>query len=414
MPSSFRGRRALQIVVVLLAIPFLGAGGVWFWIQRTADRKWEEARQRIRELSAAFPATLPPLPATEASKELQIHFVAAIREAVRRNSREAEARKLVRSRQGGEALDVVLGDAQDFLDRLHEGARRCAASPAEFPPGWRGEWDQPTLCFLMNCCVLRARRDRESGGPWNAAETLLDSLQLARFWASSGKGDNRVDALHSLDPSLDELRDILARETLSRDLLLRIDGELEALDAALRSPTSYLLPALARWAEGLETADLDTQLMHEAPYRWRYLLPTRLMLADAFEFYDRHVRRLLDSEKKSYLDMARNANQLYREREASKNPLLYSDGSVARELDWVGLERAAQFRLLRVAARYRATGEILQLNDPFGRDFIHSRTENRMRFWSLDRDGRDDGGEAGNGRWDRTAKDIVIEVPVVP
>jgi hypothetical protein len=174
----------MKILAILLVIPVLGAGGVTFWIHRAADRKWAEARSRIQELTQTYPATLPPRPSSEASKELQIHFVAAIREAVRRNCREEEARKLVRLRQGGEAVDVVLGDAQEFLDRLHEGARRCAATPTDFPPGWRGEWDDATLRFIMNCCVLHARRLREKEASFEAAETLLDSLQLARFWAA--------------------------------------------------------------------------------------------------------------------------------------------------------------------------------------------------------------------------------------
>jgi hypothetical protein len=413
----------MKILAILLVIPVFGAGGVTVWIHRAADRKWAEAQHRIQELTQTYPATLPPLPSSEASKELQIHFVAAIREAVRRNSREEEARKLVRLRQGGEAVDLVLGDAQEFLDRLHEGARRCAASPADFPPGWRGDWDDATLRLIMNCCVLRARRLIEKEASFEAAETLLDSLQLARFWAASGKGGNRIDALHSLDQSLDGLRDILEREPLSRDQLLRMDRELEPLDAALRSPTTYLEPALARWAEELEALELEgTQRLSEAPYRWRYLLPNHLMKADAFEFYDRQVRRLLADEGKSYLEMARDLNQMDQQLKESKNPLLRYPPSVIRELEWVGLERMAEFRLLRVAARYRAGGEILELKDPYGGDLLHSKNGNRMKFWSRDSDGMDDGGDAGSeGRWTwyirdpgapapRPPRDIVIEV----
>jgi hypothetical protein len=423
MTSSPRGRRALKILALLLVIPVLGAGGVIFWIYRAADRKWAEARQRIQELTKTYPVVLPPLPSSEASKELQIHFVAAIREAVRRNSREEEARKLVRLRQSGEAVEFVLYDAQEFLDRLHEGARRCAATPADFPPGWRGEWDDTTLRFILNCCMLRARGFREKGALFEACETLLDSLQLARFWAASGKGDNRGDALRALTQPLDELRDILARETLSKDQLRSIEGELGPIDAALRSPTSYLQPALARWAEGLEALELEnTQLLNEAPYRWRYLLPKHLMKAEAFEFFDRQVRRLLADEGNSYLEMAEHLKQCCEQAEESKNPILRFETFFTRQMDWVGLEQMAQVRLLRVAARYRADGEILRLKDPYGGEFLHSKSGTRMKFWSRDSDGLDDGGDAGSeGRWSRhipvpgapaprPAKDLVIEV----
>lgn len=42
------------------------------------------------------------------------------------------------------------------------------------------------------------------------------------------------------------------------------------------------------------------------------------------------------------------------------------------------------------------------LKDPFGGEILHSRTGSRMKFWSLNRDGLDDGGEAED--------DIVIDV----
>jgi hypothetical protein len=424
MPSPSRGRRALLIVAVLLAVPLLGAGLTWFWIQRTADRKWAEAQLRIRELSSLYPDELPPAPSTEPSKELQIHFVAAIREAARRTSHAKEARTLLRRRQGGEALDVILGDAQDCLDRLHEGARRCAATPAEFPPGWRGEWDDETVDFLTNCAVLRARCLRERSAVGEAMETLLDSLQLGRFWAASGKGDNRLFALCSIEIPLEELRDMLAHDALPPDQLRRLVRELEPLEAALRLPTDYFQPALARWAEAMEREDLkDSQTLNEGPYRWRYLLPIPLMKAEAFEFYDRHLQRVVAGRDKPFLDLVREVKQLGEQRNASKNPLV-SQSTVIRELEWNALERIAEFRLLRIAAHYRASGELLHLKDPYGSEILHSRSGGRMKFWSLAGDGRDNGGDAGNDpRWtwhipvDRDQKvqaprDIVIEVPV--
>ena len=78
-----RPRRALKILAVLLAIPILGIAVAYVWIHRVADARWAAAQARIRELSAAFPEVVPALPGTEAAKELQIHFVAVIRQAAR-------------------------------------------------------------------------------------------------------------------------------------------------------------------------------------------------------------------------------------------------------------------------------------------------------------------------------------------
>ena len=75
--------------------------------------------------------------------------------------------------------------------------------------------------------------------------------------------------------------------------------------------------------------------------------------------------------------------------------------------------------MLRTAVRYRATGEILELEDPFGTRLRHSEKDGRLKIWSIGADGVDNGGD--NGGWlkwtkppNRPAsdvKDIVLEVP---
>jgi len=296
----------------------------------------------------------------------------------------------------------VLGDAREFLDCLHESARGCAATPEEFPPGWRGDWDELPLRFVVSGAVLQSRRLRNSGAAWEAAETLLDALQLARFWAASGNGANRIEALYFLAHPLNDLNDLLANEALSRDQLLRLERELDPLDAALRPPSAVLETVLARWAEELEAWDLEASgVLNDAPYRWRCLLPQHLMKAEAFEFYDRHVRILIANEARSYPELKKSVDEFYRQLRTSKNPILTGPALFTLH-EWLPFQRKAQLRLLRVAARYRATGELLPLKDPFGDQFRHAKGEHRTKFWSPGSDGRDDGGDA--------AKDLVIEV----
>ena len=111
--------------------------------------------------------------------------------------------------------------------------------------------------------------------------------------------------------------------------------------------------------------------------------------------------------------------------QASKNPILRSRLACFQGLGWVELDRKAQVRLLRLAARYRATGDLLQVKDPYGGgDLLHSKAGDRMKFWSRDGNGVDDGGDAGSTeRWTwyyrvpgaaapRPPNDIVIEVDV--
>jgi len=417
-----RKSRAVRILVALLMLPILGALGMYVWINRLADRKWAEAEERIRQLSAAFPegdSRREPEPLTPASKENQIHFVAAIRLAAPRWERLRDAWNLVADSKRGEALDPLLDEAQDFLDRVHEGARRIAASPSDFPPRWHGDWDIGTIQAMMLCGVIRSRRQRDQKAPVDAAETLLDQLQLGRFWAISGARENRGYALTAISAVLDELRDLLSTSELSPEDLRRVERELEPLDAAMQSPLRDLEPILARWGEHLRTLDLqESGMMFGAPYRWRYFLPERLMKAEGFEFGDRQARLLLASESKGYPELLRLSRLADEESERSKNPIVMR-GSLLSGIGWSELDRKAQIRLLRAAAHYGATGEVVKLEDPYGTFLHHAAMPTGVKFWSAGDDGVDDGGHVADRRgWryppDPDAKDIVIEVPRRP
>jgi hypothetical protein len=81
-----------------------------------------------------------------------------------------------------------------------------------------------------------------------------------------------------------------------------------------------------------------------------------------------------------------------------------------------GRVRRAQLRVLRVAARYRATGEVLDLEDPLGTRLQTARAPGRLKVWSVGKDGKSDGGDTGGSpTWlpvagKPTPRDIVLEV----
>lgn len=409
-------RRFVLLLVVLLGLPVLGAILVYVWVHRIADERWAAAQARIGQLVAKFPEAdgrRDPETVTEDAKENQIRFVAAIRLAAPRRLAEYEASKLIHEGRAREA-EPILEEAEDFLERVHEGARRIAASPSDFPPRWHGDWDPLTLNYMMHCSILRARKERDGKLPFKAAVTLLDSLQLARFWAISGRSSNREFALSSLPATLEELRDIVASESLSGDEFGRIARELEPLDAALQSPLRDLEPALARWAAALQPYDPQAEGdLNQAAYRWKYFLPARLMKAQAIEFADRKVSLLLALEGRPYLELRNQCRALDEETERSLNPLIWRWTFFAGRLRWDELRSKSQIRLLRTAAHYRSTGEVWSLGDPYGSTLHHAASDREMRFWSNGPDGKDDGGDPGKDRqWrDQPFGDIVIGVP---
>jgi hypothetical protein len=395
MTSSPRSRRAWKFLALLLALPLLGAVVVAAWINAVADRRWAAAQERIRELSAAFPPPKPrPADATssEAAKEIQAMFVSAIRAAVQPRKLAQEDQNFnIHHVQGTEA-DAFLEYVSDVLERIHEGARRSVASPGDFPPSWRGEWDAETMDFVVNCLIVRSRQKRDLGRMAEAVESLLDGLPLMRFWGESEAFRNRALALNQLALLHDELRNLLSREKLGLEELQRIDLELDRSDTWLQLPFRRLEPRLARWSEALLELQPEAELLLQgAPYRWRFLLPERLMKAEAFEGLDRYTQALLSCEDKPYLEWLSCDDRHWEELGHSLNPILRSPFFDWLEPGWAARQRRAEGRLLRAAARYRATGEFLQLEDPFGVLLLHAEDGVRMKFWSLGVNGKDDG-----------------------
>src|SRR6185295_5256162 len=176
--------------------------------------------------------------------------------------------------QGWKA-DSTLEDVSEILDPIRLGARRWVASPSEFPPSWRGEWDEDTMECVLQCSILHSL---EAGTPAQAAETLLNALPLIRFWGESEAAENRARALRHMVRIDDELRRLVSKAKFSRDELRAIEHELELNEAWLHLPYPRLEPRLARWAESLPSLQPEAVgLLRGAAYRWRYLLPVRLM-----------------------------------------------------------------------------------------------------------------------------------------
>jgi len=70
-------------------------------------------------------------------------------------------------------------------------------------------------------------------------------------------------------------------------------------------------------------------------------------------------------------------------------------------------ELRTELRLLQAAARWRATGQALDLADPFGDKLLHDEKDGTFRVWSVGPDGVDD---HGDGEWKSgSGKDIVLQ-----
>jgi hypothetical protein len=194
-----------------------------------------------------------------------------------------------------------------------------------------------------------------------------------------------------------------------------VGRELELIDRAFpRNGHSMMNEALAAGAGFLAMGGSEIEVQSltgsgsELLLAWRYGFSSRLMLADAFDRHLECMKRYADGDDKSWAELERIGKETDAEAQQSKNPIARIMIPGLRAANRAGRDRRAQLRLLRVAAHYRATGEVLELDDPFGTKLRTSRSGDTLKIWSVGKDGVDDGGA---GAWKPSAgKDIVLEV----
>ena len=147
---------------------------------------------------------------------------------------------------------------------------------------------------------------------------------------------------------------------------------------------------------------------------WRYAFSSRIMGADALESFDADMAEASGATGKSWSQACAIYGQLEGRLKVQKNPIVNFFEAPLMASDRNHRRGVAFTRLLRTASHYRASGEILELEDPFGGRLLHAEKGGRLKVWSVGPDGVDDGGDGGGWtRWTRAAggaKDIVLDL----
>jgi hypothetical protein len=144
---------------------------------------------------------------------------------------------------------------------------------------------------------------------------------------------------------------------------------------------------------------------------WRYGFSDRLLMADAFDTLLSAMRRWRDGSRRSWTEEHIVKVKIMGDLEDGPNPLVRL---IFRTLDLSTWSREnkvrgcrAHLRLLRIAARWKANGELQELEDPFGQKLLSSNAGGTLKVWSVGQDGVDDGGV---GEWSpKKGKDVVLE-----
>jgi hypothetical protein len=289
----------------------------------------------------------------------------------------------------------------------------------------RVPWGSPSQLWpaghLRNLGACQARFLAEAGKSREAAELLLDVCQFAGDCSRTGSFTDAWIGHCYVDSTLEELKPIIASGRLSAEDLLELTRELDVFDRSLPElGLAYANEALDTGSRMVNAGTVDAylaafEIRDPKLSTWRYGFSERILLADAFEVTRSSMDAKREGDRKPWgearkvhaavdRDLAENRNPLIRLLHASLDSGAQQAPAIPRVMF---REVRAHLRLLRMAALFRARGEIQPLEDPFGAKLLFSKVENRLRIWSVGLDGVDDG---GTGEWLPKGKDIVLEV----
>jgi hypothetical protein len=397
--------------IALLLLLFFG------WLSRVGSRKWASMEAKVQEMlveARGRSSARPALRGTPVAGNAWDDYDLALKEVEKfKASRSVPYDFLSRGPKADRAkVEALLADHGVALEHLRRGAAR---SHGQYPYKWEEGFSQPipgllSSQTLANLAACRSRFLVEEGKFREAAELLLDTCQFGRDFGFNGVLISEMIGIALYSIALDELRDLILSGKLSREDLVEVARELELLDRSFpRNGQSMMNEAMSAGMGFLKlgASGGEGEVFGEGSRGWSFLLPSHLLLGDAFESHLALMKRCADTDDKPWPEVERIGEGIRDQAEHLKNPIskimipgLTSSGRAGRE-------RRTQLRLLRVAAHYRATGEVLELDDPFGKKLVTSKSGDRLKTWSVGRNGTDDGGV---GDWKPAAgKDIVLE-----
>jgi hypothetical protein len=419
--SRGRPRKILLISVALFAV-VLAVFVAWCWA--TAHLRWNEMVRKIEALDReleAMPKDRPVLRGAPLEGNAWDDYWPALGSLTSIRWYDPGWKAVSGFSQGQAGADRALVAAtveahRSSLMALQLGARRAQGAPRVRRHDGNPLHGDAALQALVQC---QARLLDEAGNSREAAELLLDLGQFAQDYSRIVRLYSRSTATMFLDSAINGLHRVVLDGGLSGDELLEVSRQLEVLDRSAETVVT-LEPGdvVALGFEFINANDLSAETHEPGMCRggecsrwgaWRFGFSARLMAADAVEEALRRVKEAEAfrsapwSELQKFEDL--NIQRLLRER----NPVVRSHVFPLCCMKTGFLQVRARLRLLRIACKYRAIGEILDLPDPFGARLMTRKDGPRLKLWSVGRDGVDDGG-IGSWKADSRDKDLVLEL----
>jgi hypothetical protein len=416
-----------KIFLTVFAVLLFSLGGAGLWFRSAGERRWEEMKTQVVAIlreELARPVERPVLRGEATEGNAWDDYEKAFGGVLPLQGKEMEVLQKVVYRDptaDPAAVEQLLPVCALILKHL-----TCGAGRARAEYHYRSPQGEPLKTFytyypsqITMLAICQARFLADHGKGREAANLLLDVGQFSRDLGFIGPYDCRWIPSGILDLSLDEIRALVQSGTLTRDDLLAVGRELEVLDGSFRviGPLEPL-DVMELAFEFIEAEDLSWAIRINSRNRnfpgvqpwegWKYGFSNRLMVASAIEEAMGYANAAYQARSLPWSEFSRIWDELNKQMAGSRNPVVREFVTRYTWVDVLARQVRARLRLLRVAVQFQATGEILDLEDPFGARLLHQANGTHLKVWSLGKEGVD---KIGSGQWRyENGKMIVLDV----
>jgi hypothetical protein len=428
-PKRILAWKVLGIVVGLLV--FCSAA-LCYWVDCTIDARWSEMEhvvQGLHEEALARPTTRAVLYGdsepgdawNDYAKALTI--VSALADP--KGSTSFVLQLFAQRDPDGDRTKVepLIALSGSALEELRRGAHR---SHSRYPVDWSLARHNPSPSwvsdyFLASLALCRARLLEEEGRWREAIELVLDISQFARDHGDNATAQSEAVFRGISREASDELRLLINSGALQREDLQVISRGLAVLSEGFPSHgqvmmNEVLMVGLSLLSEAKVPKEEWGGRIGSYDPGWRYFFSQRLLKTDGFGTILTATRQTAQRDMMPPGEAGKIRDDLMEAAAGTKNPfasdtlsrLAYDGSGLKIATGVLGRGERARLQLLRVAASWRATGEILEMDDPFGGKLMAAVTGHHLKVWSVGASGRDEGGSGNWGALD--GPNIVLEV----
>jgi hypothetical protein len=384
--------------------------GFGWWIHRVAERRHAAVEKKLKAMSvqalvSAADTKRPVLHGQPVPGNAWVDYVKALSDVNKLKQPDRLAGLMARTLNPDNKAfeEAALRAHSAVMDHIVRGARRDESC---YPPDQ--SWPQVSRSaeFAIRLAILKSRSLEAEGKIQESMGLLLDLCQFSRDVAAAGPWMLEGQGLRALGWVLDEIHDQVLKERCGQDLDRELEHSFETLDETFpRHDRANLNQALWLGKDRCDGPSPDGIQAHLQC--WRFGFSTRIFVIESFDRWSEWLRRSAEVEERPWLEAQSEISKIRSEISQCREEATGYGGGFLQD-GYIGRMTRARLRLLRVALHYRRTGEILELEDPFGRKLLHEEKNGHLRVWSIDRDGKDHGG-VGSWKSDQ-GKDLLLEV----